>query len=174
MSTKSSHILKQTCSWKLKVCWSICAKNHVCNLYVTIYIYIYIYIYYTYTHIYIYIYITYISHVFHIFIHIYIPTCIMLLCNVYIFPPMTMSLYCLLSSFFVFYFQSPFPFSPPALFLLPCIFGWMCDFATSNVLFYFILLILLMDLHFLSLGTLLAGLPCYVSARKRHQIYCTF
>ena len=60
---------------------------------------------------------------------------------------------------------------PPtsSLFLLSCCFGWMCHYATSNVLFC-----LIMDLNLLSLGTLVLAAPCCMFYATRHQTYWRF
>ena len=58
--------------------------------------------------------------------------------------------------------QSPFP--PPKLFLLPCLFGWMCHHASSNVLY----------LNLLNFGFLVLAAHCCVFYATRHQTYWRF
>ena len=68
------------------------------------------------------------------------------------------------------FYKDPPP--PPPLSLLPCLFGWMSDHATS------VLLCLMNDiidhLNILRLGTLVQAALCCVFYTTRHQIYWRF
>ena len=71
------------------------------------------------------------------------------------------------SPHFLFFFQSP----SLRLFLLPCFFGWMCDRATSNVLFYLIIWQtysgrVLVTQYYQNLAL------CFIATRC--QVYCRF
>ena len=56
----------------------------------------------------------------------------------------------------------------PLFFPLPCFFGWMGDHATFDVLFY---LVIIVDLHMLSIVTLVPEGPSFVFYATRRQVY---